>query len=91
MEAKTKTWEECVNAAAETVTRFDHYDNGRTLGTKDAIVKKAAQIYARECCQASLNKAAENAENKRYIICGEVKTGEIDKSSIIDPSNYVLL
>lgn len=55
-----------------------------TKPMSDAIEK-----YVRECCEASLKQAAENAETQ-YVSYSD-NDYEIDKSSIIHPDNIVIL
>ncbi len=50
-------------------------------------VLKAMDEYARACCKASLEKAKDNIEIRVYK-SGQV---EIDRSSVTDESNIVLV
>lgn len=47
--------------------------------------------YTRECCQATLEKAAGNAKTKKYGNSGSWFDASVDKSSITNKDNIVIL
>lgn len=58
-------------------------------------VFELARIYAKECCQATLEKASENVKIKLKDNLNELSMmddwNEIDKKSIANPDNIVIL
>lgn len=66
---------------------FDRYGGFKGIKLQHKFYQEVAELYARECCQASLNKAA--IEGVEYSI--RTQKFELDKSAITDPSNIVLL
>lgn len=64
-------------------------------GVSDNFMNQVAKRYATECVKASLEKAAENAKSgdirEKTGLSGIWLEADIDKSSITDPKNIVLL
>ncbi|MVW93668.1 hypothetical protein FCL53_17030 [Elizabethkingia meningoseptica] len=82
---------------------YSSFENSIFYGEIDIrIIDEVAKRYAREVAQASLEKAAENANikyhdghNKLYKAVKHVQIGadniQIDKESITNPNNITLL
>lgn len=65
---------------------IDSYDFDNTI-----IIEKIAKSYAVECIKASLDKASEIAKTHKVNQWGRLYDIEVDKESITNESNIVLL
>lgn len=87
-----KTLDEMIDEAL--IARGEHPTRVRNplYGEERELAKTVAKQYATERSQASLDKAAENAEIIQYSPYGnDDLISEVDKSSITDPKNIILL
>jgi len=75
---------------------FRHLTDDGLVYVVEDIIETAGKDYARECVVASLEKASENAEvtfgeYEVYQTSACADDAEVDKQSITDPKNIILL
>lgn len=90
----------------ETWAEMSEYSLVGDVGLLDIAIKNVSEKYATECIKASFEKSSENAlvrkdfnnlnnndglSQQRFIIDDSVQFYEVDKKSITNPENIVLL